>query len=80
MKVRIEPRYGHNELPGKCEDFNENSVNASCFNVNIGSAHATHTLVFLLRLSLSKSIPMSVFALSSDARTGETPRLLRWWC
>ena len=67
VKVRIEARYGHNELPGKCEYFNGNSVNASCFNANCGSAHVTHTLVFYLRLPLSESIPMSVFALSSDA-------------
>ena len=52
---------------GKCEYFNRNSVNPSCFNVNSGSAHAMHTLVFFLQLSLSESIRMSVFALSSDS-------------
>ena len=52
---------------GKCEYFNGNSVNASCFNVN-GFAYVTHTLVFFLQWSLSESIPMSPFALSSDAR------------
>ena len=40
--------------------------NASCFNVNSGSADVTHTLVSFSRLSLSESILMSVFALSSD--------------
>ena len=57
---------------GKCVYFNGNSLNASCFNVNSGSAHETHTLVLFSRLSLSEFIPMSVFALSSDAQ-GETP-------
>ena len=55
-------------LLDKCEYFNGNSLNGSCFNVNSGSAHVTHTLVFL-----SESIPISVFALSSDARGGGTP-------
>ena len=40
--------------------------------LNSGSAHVRHTLVLFLRLSLSEFIPMSVFALSSDAK-GETP-------
>ena len=54
----------------KCEYFNGNAVNASCFNVNSGSAHVTHTLVFFSQLSLSESIHMSVFPLSSDAPQG----------
>ena len=66
VKVRIETRYGYNELLGKCEYSHGNSLNDSCFNVNSGSADVTHTLVFFSRLSLSKSIHMSVFALSSD--------------
>ena len=70
MTVRIEARYEHYELPGICEYFNGNSVNSLCFNVNSGSAHVTHTLVFFSQLSLSESIPMSVFALSSDAHSG----------
>ena len=53
---------------GKCEYSHGNSLNASCFNVNSGSADVTHTLVFFSRLSLSGSIHMSVFALSSDSR------------
>ena len=57
---------------GKCEYFDGNSLNASCFNVNSDSAHVTHTLVLFLQLSLSEFISMSVFALSSDAQ-GETP-------
>ena len=36
--------------------FNMNSVNASCCNVNSGSANVMHTLFFFLRLSLSESI------------------------
>ena len=63
VKVRIEANYEHNELLGKCEYFNRNSVNASCCNVNSGSAHVMHTLVFFLQLSLSESIAMSLFAL-----------------
>ena len=55
---------------GKCEYFSRNSVNASCFIVNSGSAHVMHTLVFFSRLSLSESIPTSVFALSSDVVEG----------
>ena len=51
---------------GKCEYSHGNSLNASCFNVNSGSADVTHTLVFFSRLSLSESIHMPVFALSSD--------------
>ena len=50
----------------KCEYSHRNFFNASCFNVNSGSADVTHTLVFFSRLSLSESILMSVFALSSD--------------
>ena len=50
----------------KCEYSHRNFVNASCFNVNSGSADVTHTLVFFSRLSRSESILMSVFALSSD--------------
>ena len=41
-------------------------LNASCFNVNSGSADVTHTLVLFSRLSLSESILMSVSALSFD--------------
>ena len=52
---------------GKCKHFNGTSLNASCFIVNSDSAHVTHTLVLFLELSLSDFIPMSVFALSSDA-------------
>ena len=51
---------------GKCEYSHENSLNASCFNVNSGSADVVHTLVFFSRLSLSESIHMPVFALSSN--------------
>ena len=51
---------------GKCEYSNWNSLNVSCFNENSGSADVMHTLVFFSRLSLSESIHMSVFALSSD--------------
>ena len=80
VKVRIETRHGHNEIPGKCEYFNGNSLNASCFSVNSGSAHVTHTLVFFSQLSLSESIPMSVFALSSDAGVGGDSLTLEWWC
>ena len=43
-----------------------NSLNASCFSVNSGSADVAHTLVFFSRLSLSESIHMPVFALSSN--------------
>ena len=43
--------------------------------MNSGSAHVA--LVFFSRLSLSESIPMSVFAMSSDAQGG-TPSLLEW--
>ena len=50
----------------KCEYSHRNSLHASCFNVNSGSADVMHTLVFFSRLSLSKSILTSVFALSSD--------------
>ena len=50
----------------KSEYSHRNFFNASCFNVNSGSADLTHTLVFFSRLSLSESILMSVFALSSD--------------
>ena len=50
----------------KCEYSHRNFFNASCFNVNSGSADMTHTLVFFLRLSLSESILRSAFALSSD--------------
>ena len=53
-------------LLGKCEYSHENSLNASCFNVNSGSAEVTHTLVFFSQLSLSESIHMPVFALSSN--------------
>ena len=38
-------------------------MNTSCCNVNSGSAHVMHTLVFFSRLSLSESIAMSVFGL-----------------
>ena len=55
---------------GKCEYFSGNSVNASYFSANSGSAHVTHTLVFFSRLSVSESMPMSVFALCSDAQEG----------
>ena len=71
---------------GKCGNFNRNSVNTSCFNMNSGSAHVTHTLIFFSRMSLSESIPMSVFPLSSDDREGgegeggATHWLLEWWC
>ena len=51
---------------GKCEYSHGNSLNASCFNVNSGSADVAHTLVFFLRLSLLDSIHMLVFALSSN--------------
>ena len=50
----------------KCKYSHRNSLNASCFNVNSGSADVTHALVFFSRLSPSESILMSVFALSSD--------------
>ena len=50
----------------KCEYSHRNFLNASCFNVNSGSADVTHTFVFFSRLSLSESILTSVFALSSD--------------
>ena len=50
----------------KCEYSHRNFFNVSRFNVNPGSADVTHTLVFFSRLSLSESILMSVFALSSD--------------
>ena len=50
----------------KCEYSHRNFFNASCFNVNSGSADVTHTFVSFSRLSLSESILMSVFALSSD--------------
>ena len=65
VKVRIETRYGYNEYLGKCEYSHGNSLYALCFNVNSGSA-VTHKLVFFSQLSLSESIHMSVFALSSD--------------
>ena len=55
---------------GECEYFNGNYVNALGFNVNSGFAHVTYTLVFFSGLSLSESMPMSVFALSSDAQGG----------
>ena len=55
---------------GKCVYFNGNSVNASCFTVNSGSAHVTHTSVFFSRLSPLESILMSVFPLSSDTPRG----------
>ena len=64
VKVRIEIRHG--DLLGKCEYSKRNSLNASCFNANSGSADVTHTLVFLLQLSLAESKHMSVFALSFD--------------
>ena len=48
----------------KYEYSHRNFFNASCFNVNSGSADVMHTLVFFSRLSLSESILMSVFALS----------------
>ena len=51
---------------GKCEYSHGNSLNPSCFSVNSGSADVAHTLVFFLRLSLSESIHMPVFALSSN--------------
>ena len=83
VKVRIETNYAHNELPGWMWKFLWKFCNASCLNVNSGSAQVTHTLVFFSRLSPSESIPMSVFALSSDAREeGGTPWRLEWecWC
>ena len=52
----------------KCEYSHVNSLNASCFNVNSGSADVTHTLVFFSRLFLSETIHMSVFALSLITR------------
>ena len=51
---------------GKCEYSHGNSLNASCFSLNSGSADVAHTLVFFSRLSLSESIHMPVFALSSS--------------
>ena len=51
---------------GKCEYSHGNSLNASCFSVNSGSADVAHTLVFFSGLSLSESIHMPVFALSSN--------------
>ena len=41
---------------GKCEYFRGDSVNASCFNVNSGSAHVTHTPGFFSRWSLSQFV------------------------
>ena len=63
---------------GKCEYSHGNSLNASCFNVNSGSANVTHTLVFFSRLSPSESIHMPVFALSSDNQGDSLT--LEWWC
>ena len=54
---------------GKCEYLNGNSVNASCFNVNSGSAHVTHTLVFFSQLSLSESIPADGCVQNKDLRS-----------
>ena len=51
---------------GKCEYSHENYLNASCFNVNSGSADVAHTIVFFSQLSVSESIHMPVFALSSN--------------
>ena len=59
---------------GKCKYSDGNSSNASCFNVNSGSA-VMHTLVFFSRLPLSESIHMSVFAPSSNNQGG----LLDFW-
>ena len=55
---------------GKCKYSHGNSLNASCFNVNSGSVDVMHTLVFFSQLSLSESIHLSVFALSSDNQEG----------
>ena len=53
VKVRIEQDMDIMNFLGKCEYFNRNSVNASCFNVSSRSAHVTHTLVLFSQLSQS---------------------------
>ena len=50
----------------KCEYSHRNFFNASCFNVNSGSADVMHTLVFFSRLSLSESILMCLHCLSDN--------------
>ena len=70
----------------KCEyfRFNGNYLNALFFNVNSGSAHETHTLVFFLQLFLSEYILMPAFARLLMPRGwrwgGGTSWLLEWWC